>query len=133
MKRIFSLSLLALAIPMVALAQTVISADDLIKDAAKLDTKVVTVKGTVAEFKQKTSRKGNPYYTFTLKTKVKETPVNVYGRGTLEKPLKDGSKVEITGTFRKEKEVSGFTVKNEVDVTPKEGEKPKIKVTEPGK
>lgn len=133
MNRTLSLSLIALAIPVIAFAQTVITSDDLIKDAAKHDTKVVTVKGTVAEFKQKTSRRGNPYYTFILKTKVKDTPVNVYGRGTLEPALKDGSKVEITGTFRKEKEVSGFKVKNEVDVTPKEGEKPKIKVTEPGK
>lgn len=127
MKRLRFLPILAVA--SVALAAQTLSTDALIKDADKHDGKKVTVKGEVLDFEQKTSRAGNPYFVFKLKTKVKETPVNVYGRGTLEPAIKDKDTVEITGTFRKEKKVSTFTVKNEVDVTPeKKGDKPLVKV-----
>lgn len=111
----------------------VLSADQLVSEAEKHDGKPVTVKGTVFKFQQKTSRAGNPYFTFRLKTKNEDNPVNVYGRGKLGFEPKDGTKVELSGTFRKEKKVQSFVVKNEIDVTPKEGEKPKVKVVEPGK
>lgn len=106
------------------------SVEDLIKSPAKFDEKTVTVKGTVATFVQKTSKKGNPYVVFKLKGKSEQ--VNVYVRGKLTKPIKDGDVVEVTGVFRKEKKVMDFTVKNEIDATPKEGEKFGVKQV-PGK
>ena len=104
-----------------------VSPDQLVKDAAKYDGKEVVVKGTVIDFKQKTSKKGNPYFVFKISTKVKDSPLNVYGRGTLEPALTDKDTVEVTGTFVKEKKISTFTIKNEIDCSGKDGEKPQIK------
>jgi hypothetical protein len=100
---------------MVAIAAEWISVSDLLKETDKHDNKVVTVTGEVDEFRQRTARSGNEYYTFKLVTGDDEA--NVYGRGKLENPPKNGEKVEVIGLFRKEKKVQDFTVKNEIDVS----------------
>ncbi len=134
MKKMLKTTFFALAIVATSLAAGVLTADGLLKDADKHDGKVVTVKGSVLDFKQKTSKKGNPYFTFKLATKSKENPLNVYGQGTLNLELKDKAKVEITGKFVKEKTVGNATYKNEVDVTAKsKDDKPGVKLIEAGK
>ena len=60
MKKLLKTTFFTLAIVATSLAADVLTADGLIKDADKHDGKVVTVKGSVLEFKQKTSKKGKP-------------------------------------------------------------------------
>lgn len=95
--------------------------DALVKDADKQNGKEVSVVGKIEKLERKTSRAGNKYFVFKLKGE-KEI-VNVYGRGELPDEWKDGVKAVAAGTFRKEKKVGTFTVKNEVDVSTKEGKK----------
>ena len=92
-----------------------------LKDAAKHDGKEVTIAGKIEKLERKTSRAGNKYFVFQLKGE-KEI-VNVYGRGELAEEWKNGAKAVVNGIFRKEKKLSNFTVKNEVDVSAKEGKK----------
>lgn len=104
--------------PVAQLAETTteLTVDQVLHDADKYDkAESVTVKGTVVEFVQKTSRLGNPYFTFKLKGDKGE--LNVYARGKADEKVKDKAKVVVTGKFRKSKQLADFTVKNEVDAT----------------
>lgn len=102
-----------------AFAATKATVEDILKDPAKFDNKEIAVTAKVADFKAKTSKAGNKYFTFKLKSGEKE--VNVYGRGELEKEPKEGDKVTATGIFRKEKQIKDFKVKNEIDVSKVDG------------
>jgi DNA polymerase III alpha subunit len=95
---------------------------ELLKDGKKFDQKTVVVAGSVDKFDQRTSKAGHPYFVFKLKDKTKW--VNVYGKGTLKPPVKDGDKVEVTGEFRAEKKVGDRTFRNEIEVDAKSGVKP---------
>jgi hypothetical protein len=97
------------------------SVADLLKDAKKLDQKEVEVKGSLREFKQRTSKIGNKYFTFRLKDG--DQSVNVFSRGALETPPKDGAKVTVVGIYRAENKVGDNVFKNEIDCSPKEGKK----------
>lgn len=108
------LSLLALAVEKPTVAE-------LLKDPAKFDKKEVQVTGTMSEFKQKTSKIGNKY--FTLKLKDGNKWVSVYSRGELEHVPKDGTKIQVSGVFRAETKVGENTFKNEIDCSVKEGKK----------
>lgn len=124
------LSLLFVGV-MLAVAADALTVASLLKNADKYDGKGVTVGGKVLEFKQKTSRAGNEYWTLTLKGDKKDADLNVYGRGKLDPaPAKD-DKVEASGVYRKEKKVTTFTVKNEVDTSPVEGKKYGLKIVKP--
>jgi len=95
-----------------------VSLADLAKDPKAYDTKTIETSGVVADFKQKTSRAGNKYFTFKLRVSEKETTgVSVYSQGEAEEAVKDGAKVKVVGVFREEKKVYDFTVKNEIDAT----------------
>lgn len=128
--KLHTIPVLALLVVGTAIAQnSVLSPDAVVKDAAKYDGKTITVRGQVLDFKQKTSKKGNPYFVFKLATQDKANAFNVYGHGTLEPALKEKAKVEVTGKFAKEKTVSTFTIKNEIDVSGKDKDsKPGVKV-----
>ena len=106
-----------LAVAVVAFAAEKVAITDLLKDASKYDAKAVTLTGKVMKFKQKTSKAGNPYYNFKLVGKTDDDVVNIYGRGKSEKELEDGTVVEVTGKFAKEKKVGTVTYKNEIDIT----------------
>jgi hypothetical protein len=91
---------------------------DLAKEPKAYDNKTIETSGVVADFKQKTSRAGNKYFTFKLRVGEKETVgVSVYSQGEAEEGVKDGAKVKVVGVFREEKKVYDFTVKNEIDAT----------------
>jgi cytochrome c-type biogenesis protein CcmE len=116
MKRSLSLLLTLLCMGvMLAFAAERVAVSALLKDADKYDGKAITLTGTVADFKQKTSKRGNDYFTFKLKDKSEV--VNIYGQGKLEKAPKDGDKVEVTGRYAKEKKQGDVTFKNELNVT----------------
>jgi cytochrome c-type biogenesis protein CcmE len=128
MKRILSLSMLALVALAVASGTTKIS--DLLAKADKHDGKEVTVVGKVKDFKSKYGGTDRAY--FTCEVADGKDFVKVYGRGALKPEPKDGDKVEIKGTFRKLKKVTPkkgdpFEIKNEVDVTVK-GKAPALKI-----
>lgn len=111
------------ALAAIAFATEKAKVADLLKDADKFDGKIVEATGKVADFQQKTSRAGNKYFVFKLKDG--DQAVNVYSQGEAKPVLKDGDKVKVTGTYRKEKKVSNFTVKNEIDITKSDKEKEK--------
>jgi len=92
---------------------------DLLQNQDRFHSKPVKVLGAVADFKQKTSRAGNKYVVFKLTESEKK--VNVYRRGWLEQPLKDGAKVQVYGVYQKEKRVGAMVFKNEIDCTPVKG------------
>lgn len=89
---------------------------ELLAEGKKYDGKTISTSGVVAEFKQKTSRAGNKYFTFVLQQGEKSS-VNVYSRGEAEAELKNGVKAGVIGVFRVEKKVQDFTVKNEIDAS----------------
>lgn len=95
-------------------------------EGKKFDGKLVQASGTVSHFKAKTSKAGNPYFTFDLSDA--KGKVEVYGRGKLKVMVKDGSKVQATGTFVLKKEMKSFTIENEIDVTGKGSAEPGVKL-----
>lgn len=127
MKRMGIALLLGLSTAALALVAVKVPLGDLLKDPKNFDGKTITVAGSVSEFKQKTSRKGNKYFTFTMKGEGKQE-VNVYSQGEASADVKDGAKVEVTGVFRQEKKVLDFTVKNEIDATKVDGKENGVKV-----
>jgi hypothetical protein len=117
---------LLLPAALVLAAPTKTSVATLVEKGKDHDGKEIVATGSVKDFKQKTSRIGNKYFTFKLVDGKAEA--NVYGRGTLEGGLQPNAKVEVAGKFRMLKKVGNFEVKNEIDVSGNEGEKPKVKV-----
>ena len=111
MKAIFLLSLVVLAGAKPLSAKV----SEVLRDPAKYDGKAVAVKGIVADLKAKTSKAGNDYYTFDL-VEGKDS-LAVYGQGKLDKALKGGDKVTVTGRYAKERKVGSRTFKNEIDAS----------------
>jgi len=101
-----------------ALAVEKVGLGDLFKETKKFDGKVVETSGEVADFKQKTSRAGNKYFTFSLIAGEK-VKIGVYSQGEADSAIKNGAKVKVVGIFREEKKVQDFVVKNEIDATKK--------------
>lgn len=85
---------------------------------SEFDGKAVCVKGKVGTFKQKVSKAGRDYYTFDLVESAKEK-MSVYGGDKLEKPLKEGDEVEVTGRFAAKRTVGEHTFENEIDASTK--------------
>jgi hypothetical protein len=96
-----------------------VSVADLLDAPATFDGKDVRATAVVEGFQQKTSRRGNKYFTFKLKDG--EKAVNVFSQGTSDPELKAGMKVEVTGVFRKEKKVGDIVFKNEIEATKQDG------------
>ena len=88
-------------------------------DTKKYDNKEIILTGKVDQFKQRTSRAGNPYFTFKMVDKAdKKIEVNVYGQGKPDKEPKNGDMVEVKGVYRVEKQFGGNTFKNEIQIKP---------------
>jgi aspartate 1-decarboxylase len=119
MKRAFLSIATVLSLAAFAQAPKAVDVDAFAPKAKAFDKKVVAVSGTVAKFKARESKAGNKYTTFMLEGK--KDKVNVYLRGYLAKPPKDGDKVIVTGTYRLEKEVAGRKFKNEIEATEAKG------------
>lgn len=93
------------------------SVDDLIKNPAKFDGKVVKVEGVVDKYEERTSKKGNPYTVFKLKGKVNFVSIYMQSHPAKGKSPVDGAKVVVTGFFVKEKKLGNSTYKNEIDAS----------------
>ncbi len=112
---IFAVALLAT----LTFAQDKVTVKELRANVKKFDKKEISVSGRVENFKQKTSRTGNDYFTFLLVDKVDRTKaIHVYGLGKANKPLLTKDLVLVTGTFRTEKKVGDIVFKNEIQVAP---------------
>ena len=74
------------------------------------DGEVVSVSGTVSALRARTSRKGNPYETFTV---CNGGCVHVFTFG--QPPIRDGEQVTVAGTFAAVKHVGRYTFHNEID------------------
>ncbi len=125
MKRALAFSLLILGSAIV-LAADKTKVADLLDNPTKFDGKSVSVSGTVKKFKAKESKAGNKYFTFDVIEE--DDAVHIYGQGELDPAPKNGDKVELTGKFSKLKKVGDLEFKNEIDITPKKGEKYALKI-----
>ena len=114
------------ALASIAYAASFLTVDAVMKDTKKYDTKDVTVRGKVANFKEKTSKAGNKYTTFVLKGETKS--INVYIRDHMAKDPKPGDIAEVVGVFRVSKKVGTMVFKNEIDATKAAGKKYGVKI-----
>jgi hypothetical protein len=86
------------------------SIDAIVANPSAFDGKHVSVHGSVADVKQKTSRKGNDYTLFQVcETKC----VNVYAHGHVG--VTDGATVTVGGVFTASKSLGSFTVTNQIE------------------
>lgn len=102
------------AVASIALASQAVRLAELAKDNKKFDGKEIKVTGKVEEFRQRTSRSGNPYATFVLADG--KAKVNVYARGEIKPALKNGDQIEIVGKYRATKKVGTRTFTNEIEL-----------------
>ena len=86
------------------------SIDAIVANPAAFDGKRVSVHGTVADVKQKTSHRGNDYTLFDV---CEAKCVHVYAHG--HPGLANGAVVTVTGTFAASKSLGSFTVTNQID------------------
>ena len=124
MNRIASLTLIGLSA--LAMAAETLTPSAVLKSADKFDKKLISVSGIAKKFNARTSKAGNEYFTFDLTSGSDK--ISIFGHGKLDKPLADGTKVEVKGYFTKVKTVGKLTFKNELDCSGKKGEKPNLKV-----
>jgi len=78
------------------------------------DGKEISVLGTVANLRLKTSKAGNDYTTFSIKGDTGDS-INVFI--WKHRKLKEGQKVRVTGMYRKAKKVGRYTFNNEIEAT----------------
>jgi hypothetical protein len=76
--------------------------------------KEVSVSGKVSGFRQKTSKIGNPYTTFSL-VGDSGAILNIYFQGHTQ--VDEGKSAKVTGIYRKEKRVGEYTFENEIEAT----------------
>jgi cytochrome c-type biogenesis protein CcmE len=123
------LILMAIAVAQTSAPPTV-TVDDVLGDIERFDKQgIVAVKGVVSDFVQKTSARGNKYFTFKLKGGKGE--LNVFSNGEAPAELKNKAEVVATGIFRKTKKLAEFEVKNEIDASPVKGKPNGVKITVP--
>lgn len=132
MRRILVLPLFVLMA--IAMAQTTtpstVAVNDILSDIERFDQQgLVAVKGVVSDFSQKTSARGNKYFTFKMKGGKGE--LNVFSNGEAPEGLKNKAEVIATGIFRKSKKLAEFEVKNEIDASPVKNKPNGVKVTVP--
>ncbi len=113
---------LVFALSAASFAADTLQVDQVLKDLKKYDKKTISVKGMVDGFDARTSKKGNEYTVFKLKDKAGKT-ISVYSRGHLKTAPKNADWVVVTGFFQVEKKVGSQTFKNEIDCSPKVGQK----------
>ena len=94
---------------------TVEGANETIKtilaDPARHDGQTFTLDGTIAYLDARVSKKGNPYYTFKLDDGSGRLTVFSFG----EPPCPARSRVMVEGQFRRVKQQSGHTFRDQID------------------
>jgi hypothetical protein len=113
MKRTFLALYILLLITSISFACENTTVSAIMTNSSKFDGKVVCVKGLASNVKFKTSKKGNPYTTFSISDK-EGISLNVFSHGTLS--VEEGDNVNVTGRYAVEKSVGRYTFHNEIDV-----------------
>lgn len=91
------------------------SVSEILKNQDKYDGKMVQVEGKVYSLKFKTSKRGNPYYTFSLRG-ISNDALSVFSFGS--PPVKNADSVTVRGVYQKVKHVPPkYTFYNEVDAS----------------
>jgi hypothetical protein len=106
-----SLALVLFAASALAARADLVTVKDLLAEPDKWHGRAVVVTGGVGKLEARTSKRGNPYYTFLLNDGMQS--VTVFSYGTPE--VRDGSRVQVEGTFLKIKRVGQYTFHNQVD------------------
>lgn len=102
-------------IPKIAVAQAIkTSVSEILRNQAKYDGKMVKVEGKIESLKSRTSKRGNPYTTFTIRDSSGGS-LNVFSFGTLH--IRGGNSVVVMGRYQKVKRVLGLAFYNEIDAT----------------
>jgi hypothetical protein len=101
--------MLLVAVPLIA--QSKVSVTDLMTNIDKYDRQLVSVSGTVTDYQERVSRRGNPYTVFKLQDGGQS--VSIYSRSNLG--LSNGMKVNVEGIFWKAKKVGQYTFYNEIN------------------
>lgn len=105
-----------------------ISVSDLVKGAAKYDTKVVSVVGKVDKYDERVAKQSKKPYTVMTLSDGKNT-VNVYMKNKPTDKVKKGDKVTVTGVYSKEKKVGSNVFKNEIDASNDKEKSHGVKIT----
>ncbi len=93
-----------------AYAQGSVSVEDIVRDPDRYDGRMVVVVGNINSYRERVSRRGNPYTTFRLEDGGFSVAVFVWGH----QGLSNGKRVRVTGMFQKVKRVGQYTFYNEI-------------------
>jgi len=74
------------------------------------NSQTVTVTGAITGLRQRVSKRGNPYVTFTV---CSDACIHIFTFG--EPVLHDGERVTVTGIFAAVKQVGRYSFRNEID------------------
>jgi len=107
------LALVLWATSALAARADLVTVKELLAEPDKWHGRAVMVSGSVGQLEARTSQRGNPYYTFLLNDGL--ASVKVFSYGVPE--VKDGSRVQVEGTFLKIKRVGKYAFQNQVDAT----------------
>jgi hypothetical protein len=83
----------------------------ILADPARYDGQPVMLAGSVSRLDARVSRRGNPYYTFTLDDGSGRLTVFSFGRAPCPSP----TRVTVDGEFRQVKKVGSHTFHDQVD------------------
>jgi len=103
--------LLTLLIAPPSLAQVAATVPDVVKNPDRYDGQTVSTTGTIAAYRERVSRAGNPYTTFRLEDAGASVAVFAWKH----QGLRDGLRVRVTGKFAKVKQVGRYTFYNEIE------------------
>jgi hypothetical protein len=111
-------------VPQIINAQAIkTSVSEILNNPDRYDGKMVQVEGKIYSLKFKTSKRGNPYTTLTIRD-ASSRALNVFSFGTLS--IKGGDSVVVMGRYNKVKRIPPrYTFYNEIDAS--EGSVEKIR------
>jgi len=99
----------AVASAWTALAQVPTSPAEILANPDRFNGQLVTIHGTITNFRERLSRRGNAYYTLDLSDAKQSIRVFSFGKS----PCQSGA-VTVEGTFEKVKRQGRFVFYNEV-------------------
>jgi len=98
------------ALAIVAYGATV-DIDQVLKNPAQFDNKMITIQGTATMVSERISRAGNPYTTSRVQDSTGS--ITIYTRG--HPGIRNGDRVEVIGLFQQVKRVGQYTFYNEIE------------------
>ncbi len=102
--------LLILLAGLPAFAQQTVTVGDLAHNRDRYDKQVISVVGTIGDYRERVSARANPYTTFRLLDGAARVSVFAWKH----QGLRNGLRVRVAGTFAKVRQVGGYTFYNEI-------------------